>query len=108
MENKNMLLVFSHKLTDEQIKDAKENLNIKKFISLPENLQNIWSNIPPERVNIDKELEKIKKWIKENSNSRDYVLVQGDFGSTYKIVEYCKKNQFDNNIFYYQENCSRK
>lgn len=27
-----MLLVFSHKLTDRQIKDAKENLKVEEFI----------------------------------------------------------------------------
>jgi len=34
-----LFLLFSHKLTDEQIKDAKDNLGIDEFIYLLKDLQ---------------------------------------------------------------------
>nr|WP_250543651.1 CRISPR-associated protein Csx20 [Methanocaldococcus lauensis] len=89
-----MFLLFSHNLTDDQIKDAKENLKVDKFIYLPKELQNIWSNIPPEVEDITDYLKPIKEFLKNNANDGDYVLIQGDFGATYNMVSYA----FENNL----------
>lgn len=86
--NKNFLLVFSHTLTKTQLKDAKS-MGITKFIYLPEDLQNIWSNICAEGNLPISDLERIVEWINLNSNRGDFVLVQGDFGATYYIVNKC-------------------
>jgi len=56
-----MFLLFSHKLTDEQIKDAKSNLGVDEFVYLPDDLQNKFSNVPPE---IDDIKEYTKDFIK--------------------------------------------
>jgi hypothetical protein len=50
-------LLFSHKLTNAQIKDAK-NLGVDEFIYLPEDLQRKFSNVPLE-------LESIKEYAKD-------------------------------------------
>ena len=89
-----MFLLFSHSLTDEQIKDGIENLKVTKFISLPENLQKIWSNIPPELETLKSYLNEIKNFIRLNGNSGDYILIQGDFGAVYEMVEFSKQNSF--------------
>ncbi len=89
-----MFLLFSHNLTNDQIKDAKENLKVNKFIYLPKELQNIWSNIPPEVEDITDYLKPIKEFLKNNANDGDYVLIQGDFGATYNMVNYA----FENNL----------
>ncbi|WP_456374209.1 CRISPR-associated protein Csx20 [Methanocaldococcus sp.] len=89
-----MFLLFSHNLTNDQIKDAKENLKVDKFIYLPKELQNIWSNIPPEIEDITDYLKPIKEFLKNNANDGDYVLIQGDFGATYNMVNYA----FENNL----------
>lgn len=88
--SKKMLLIFSHKLTDRQIKDAKENLNIEEFIYLPPELQKMWSSISPEIENLSPILEDIKKWVDAISDKDDYILIQGDFGANYEMVSYCK------------------
>ena len=36
----------------------------------------------------------IKNWLATNAKSDDIVLVQGDFGATFMIVDYC----LDNNL----------
>jgi|AAUQ01.1.fsa_nt_gi hypothetical protein len=87
---KKMALVFSHKLTLEQIEDAKESLGVEEFIKLPKDLQLLWSNIPPELENLDRELEPIKEFLKDNIKNGDFALVQGDFGATCKIVSFVK------------------
>ena len=86
----NMILLFSHELTKAQIDDAQLNLNVCNFIYLPQELQTIWSNIPPEINCLNDYLPKINKFLKENSEQDDYVLIQGDFGATYLMINYSK------------------
>lgn len=85
-----MFLVFSHKLTDIQIQSARNDLDIRNFQYLPEDLQYIWSHIPPYEKDIEPYLKEIINWIEEGVGTKDVVLVQGDFGATYKVVNYCK------------------
>ena len=47
---KKMFLLFSHNLTQIQIDDAKNNLDIEKFVSLSQDLQELWSNIPSDLI----------------------------------------------------------
>jgi hypothetical protein len=86
-----MILLFSHKLTKEQQSDAIATLKVKEFIYLPDNLQSLWSNIPPDIDDLDKFLEPIKDFLKQNVKEGDFVLIQGDFGATYKMVNFVKK-----------------
>ena len=87
-----MFLLFSHKLTDEQIKDAKENLGVNEFIYLPKDLQNKFSNVPPEIENIKEYSKDFKEFLTNNAKKEDYVLIQGDFGVVFQMVEFCKEN----------------
>jgi len=43
-----LYLLFSHELTDQQKKEAYEELGVSKIYSLPDNLKALWSQIPPE------------------------------------------------------------
>jgi len=87
-----MFLLFSHKLTDEQIKDAKENLVVNEFVYLPQSLQKKFSNVPPELDNIKEYSQIFIDFLKDNAKKEDYVLIQGDFGVVFNIVEFCKSN----------------
>jgi len=84
----NIYLIFSHKLTPEQEKDLRQNWQVENFIALPEHLQELWSNIPPDLPELNRYLEPIKHWLKENARSGDLVLIQGDFGAVYIVVNY--------------------
>ena len=84
----NLILLFSHKLTENQIKSAKTEMNINKFIYLEPELQKLWSNIPPEIENIKDYLSPIYQFLKENTEKGDYVLIHGDFGAVYLMVNY--------------------
>ncbi len=87
-----MFLLFSHKLTSEQIKDAKENLGVREFVYLPKNLQEKFSNIPPEIEDIQEYSKIFIDFLEKNASNEDYVLIQGDFGVVFWVVEYCRKN----------------
>lgn len=86
MERK-ALLLFSHQLTENQEKELVENFKVKKIVSLSSELQEMWSNVSIKK-NYKENLEKIKKYIEENFNENDVILVQGNWGYTYNIVEW--------------------
>ena len=85
----NLLVIMSHKLSGLQIREAKEVLKVKEIKTLPSPLQETWSNIDPEGELKTEILKPIKAWILEESEEKDYVLVQGEFGATFYIVDYC-------------------
>ena len=87
---KQMFLLFSHKLTPAQEADAKKSLKVEKFVTLPDELQKLWSNIPPQLEELDDYLTPLKEFIKKNAKEGDYVLIQGDFGGCYVMVNFVK------------------
>ena len=88
---KRMFLCFNHELTREQIQDAKRNLNIDEFIHLPSSLKKLWQDIPPDLLDISSYLKPIIDWLKTKTREGDLILVQGDFGATYLIVQFAFK-----------------
>ena len=85
---KKLFLLFSHKLTDDQIDEAENKLGVNEIIYLPENLQELWSMVLPEgELNLER-LRKITDWIRNNANKDDYILIQGEYGSTYYLVDF--------------------
>ena len=86
MERK-ALLLFSHQLTENQEKELVENFKVKKIVSLSSELQEMWSNVSI-KENYKENLEKAKKYIEENFNENDVMLVQGNWGYTYNIVKW--------------------
>ena len=87
---KQLFLLFSHTLTATQERDAKESLGVTNFVALPSNLQTLWSNIPPQLTKLDDYLAPLKEYIRNESKEGDVVLIQGDFGGCYEMVNYVK------------------
>ena len=88
-----IILLFSHNLTNSQVFELKERFKIQNFIYLPEDLQNLWSNFPPEGEFPKNIADNFIEFLKENSKEKDFILVQGEFGLVFYIVSWC----FDNN-----------
>ncbi len=87
-----LYLLFSHEFTDNQKKDARENLNVNNIKNLPDKLQKLWSNIPPEIEDLTDYLSPLITWLSEKICQGDYILVQGEFGAVFMIVDWAKKN----------------
>lgn len=90
---KKMILLFSHKLSDEQRRDAQSKLGVTEFIILPDELQKVWSNVPSNLDSILQILQPVKMFLLENSSVNDTVLIHGDFGMVYNMVNFCKQNK---------------
>ena len=91
MEKKAFLL-FSHQLTDNQAKELMEDFGVKKIVSLTSELQEMWSNVSIKENNYMENLEKIKKYIENNFNKDDVMLIQGNWGYTYNLVKWSIDN----------------
>lgn len=87
------LLVFSHQLTENQEKELNEEYNVKQIEKLPENLQNIWSNVTIGE-SYKENLEKIKNYIIENFHKEDVLVIQGNWGYTYNLVKWAIENKY--------------
>lgn len=81
-----MILLFSHTLSEEQIIDAKSKYGVGEFVYLPKNLQQLWSNFNPELEQLT--LDDFKSFLSQNANQGDVVLIQGDFGATFAMVNF--------------------
>ncbi|MDU1443549.1 MAG: CRISPR-associated protein Csx20 [Clostridium cochlearium] len=89
-----MFLLFSHELTEGQIKEAENRFKIEKFIYLTDELQKLWSNIPPEGELDETYIKEFKDFISSKSEKGDYILIQGEFGMTYNMVQWSFKKGY--------------
>ncbi|SFV50186.1 Uncharacterized protein MJ1673 [hydrothermal vent metagenome] len=85
-----MLLLFSHTLNKAQELDAKESYGVESFVILPDELQELWSSIPADMRDISNYLQPIRDFVLQYAHSGNIALVQGDFGATYEMVNFCK------------------
>ncbi len=88
-----MFLIFNHSLTDSQKIDAMQNFNVEEFVNMPQDLKEIWNQIPAEisKDKLEDLLVPFIKWIKKYGSSGDIALIQGDFVSSYLLVNFCKE-----------------
>lgn len=86
---KQMLLIFSHELTENQKKEAIEKFGVVKFVSMDNTLLNKWANVPPQLDSLSEYLSDVVAWIEKTAQPGDYALVQGDFGATMFVVDFC-------------------
>jgi hypothetical protein len=90
-----LFLIFNHQFTSKQESDARSSLGVSNIINMPGDLQELWSNIPPELPKINSYLEPIRRWLTSRAKRGDYVLVQGDFGACYLMVEFSLEKGLD-------------
>lgn len=87
-------LLFNHVLSKDQIREAEEVLKIKDIYTLPPRLNALWSDVNP-RGELDRShLAPIERWLTEKAQEGDYVLVQGECGATFYMVDLCFKRGF--------------
>ena len=92
---KKIVLLFSHQLTPKQEQDIYHSLNVEKKYTLPPALQSIWSQVPTDQeLCLNSYLKEIQSFLEQHLSKGDYVLVQGDFGATYSMIQFAKQKGF--------------
>ena len=86
---KKIILLFSHTLTEPQVKELKEKWNCDEIIYMPDELKNNWMNVVD-----DVDINQFKKFLLDNLQKDDYVLIQGEWGLTYNMINFAKENNF--------------
>lgn len=86
---KKIVLLFSHKLTSLQEKELNKEWDCEKIIYMPDTLKEKWGNI-----DVKTDLKSFKKYLKENLSKNDLVLIQGEWGATYKMINYSKRKGY--------------
>ena len=81
-----VVLLFSHTLTSDQMEELNRRWNVSKVIHLPQELQRLWSEIPPSLESLSDYLRPIFDWFEHVANPGDISLIQGDFGAVYLMV----------------------
>lgn len=75
-------------MSEQQMEDAKRALNVKEFVALP---TDVWSQIPAESETVESSLLQLKAQLVKESSAGDVLLVQGDYGATYIMVQFAKE-----------------
>ena len=83
--------LLNHPLTQNQLSELKEKFNSTQVIYPPEKIANLWAQIPPEDFDCGI-VNDVILWLKENSAAGDFFIVQGEFGSTFTLVDFALKN----------------
>ncbi|MBF0552125.1 MAG: hypothetical protein HQK60_16515 [Deltaproteobacteria bacterium] len=83
-----LILIFNHEFTEAQEKDARASLGIGRITELPSELKTRWGQIPSDLEVIEPYIRPIKDWLAAVVQEGDYVLIQGDFGGAYLLVNY--------------------
>ena len=92
---KKLCLLFSHQLTASQKDDISNNLMVETVHDLPDELQKLWSQVPTQKDLLMHEyLSDIESFLLNTLSAGDYVLIQGDFGATYHMINFAKKHEF--------------
>lgn len=87
---KKFFVFTSHQLNEEQINDAKSKFDAQEFVYLPSALQEKWSNVPADLTSLDDFVKPFYKFLQENAKQNDVVMIQGDFGLSYNLINYAK------------------
>ena len=85
---RSLFLIFNHDITSLQESDARNSLGIGQIICLPPDLKALWRQVPPDLPEISNYLEPVNIWLARQAKKNDYVLIQGDFGVCFIMVNF--------------------
>ena len=85
----NLIVLFNHTLTATQEGDARVALQVEEIILPPEDIRRLWSEVPPELENLGGWLGPVRLWLSSVAVAGDFVLIQGEFGATCLLVNFC-------------------
>lgn len=83
--------LLNHELTQKQIAELSERFASKEIVYPDEKLSKFWSQIPPEENNAGI-IKEVVLWLKNNARAGDVFIIQGEFGSTFTLVDYALKS----------------
>ncbi len=86
----NAYCLLNHKLTDKQVAELEEKYKASCIFYPETALSAAWSQVPVTPVLDRKLIQDVVSWL-SNAEAGDVIVVQGEFGSTFMIVDYALK-----------------
>lgn len=86
----NAYCLLNHDLTQKQTTELKEKFKVENIIYPSEELSKMWSQVPAAEEFDMNIIKSVVSWLSA-AQSGDVLIVQGEFGSTFMIVEYALK-----------------
>lgn len=86
---KKLFVLLNHPLLPEQEAEARKRFGITHVVTLS---NDTWLSIDPYAPTIASILKPLKQRLLAEASKGDYLLVQGDFGATYAMINLAKKN----------------
>lgn len=89
--------LLNHQLTEKQVSELKTRFGVEKIIYPPEEITELWKQIPVEDDMLSEKvssiLKKIIEWLSfpDSSSScleKNFLIIQGEFGSVFMLVGY--------------------
>jgi hypothetical protein len=84
-----MAVLLNHTMNNEQILQAQTELGVDSFVLPRENVTKKWSDADPCADLAHLGIEIITEWLSSETSRGDYILVQGDYGLTFAVVDWC-------------------
>jgi hypothetical protein len=83
-----LFIVLNHRFSPAQEADARTSLGVARFVALPQELQHLWAQVPPDLPALLPYLAPLMSWLAAQTQPGDYLLIQGDFGATYLLARF--------------------
>lgn len=83
-----LFLVFNHTFTPAQEADARASLGVERIEPMPAAEGAVWGHVPADAPAIYAHLAPVRGWLRNSARPGDYVLIQGDFGACYLMVQF--------------------
>lgn len=90
----NLIVLFNHTLTAEQVADAGSALGVARIIEPPPGIRRLWGQVPPDPPTLREYLAPVCRWLDETAAQGDFVLVQGEFGATFLLAGHCLRKGY--------------
>lgn len=87
-----LFLLFNHEITPEQRRDAETSLKVREVCAMPGPVKAVWAGVPPDSESIGDLLEPVRRWLAESARPGDHILIQGDYGACYLMVDFAFQN----------------
>ena len=87
-------VLTNHYVMQEQREDLFLNWNVSQIFELPADLKKAWAEIPPDAESVECFAAPVIAWLAENAAPADIVWVQGEWGVTALVLNWCRANGF--------------
>lgn len=88
-----VFVLTNHGITEDQIRDLKDNWMVSEIEEPSSSLKEIWGSIPPEAEHVSEYVQPVIDWLEANLAADDFVWVQGEWGATVTILTWCSQNK---------------